>query len=427
MNETETQKNILLRQPEFLRFLADCGNIPIDTACQMYMRELDQRYLDEHMKTRRIWQGKNGSWNTRWEDVTGKVKLVSKRKKEDLEAAIIAHYKQIEERPTVRKVFYEWMDARLDFHEIQRGSFDRAVSDFKRFFEDTGFDRKYIDSVSDDDLALFIKTSIRDHQLTAKGWANLKGIIFGIFAYAKEKKYTVFSISSFFGDLKLPRTVFRKVIVNDDEQVFSNEEVIRIVQWINATDERLRSLTNLGILFCFYTGLRAGELSSIKYTDFDDNILTVSRTETRHLNDNGEYDFSVRESTKGRDGIRSVIVPPEGLAVIDLVRKINPDGEYVFMDGDRRIKGDRFSGKLKRICKYLDIKPRSLHKIRKTYASVLMDSGCTEKLIMNQMGHTDIRTTMGHYYFNRKNRAANVQAVNEAFCNLYASEKASVL
>ena len=386
------------------------------------MRKIDQRYLDEHLKTRKIWQGKNGSWNTRWEDKDGTVKLVSKRQKEVLEAAIIAHYKEIEERPTIRKVFYQWMDERLDYREIQKGSFDRAVSDFKRFFEDSGFSLRFIDTVNGDDLTAFVKSCIRDYELTAKGWANLKGLIFGIFAYAKEKKYTLFSISTFFGDLKLPRKMFRKVVVNDEEQVFTNEEVLRIAQWINETEERMSSLTNLGILFCFYTGLRAGELSTIKYSDFDGNILTVSRTETRCKDDSGNYVFEIRESTKGKDGIRCVIVPPEGLHIIDLVRRVNPDGEFVFMDGDRRVKGDRFSGKLKRICKYLDIKPRSLHKIRKTYASVLLDSGCTEKLIMNQMGHTDIRTTLNHYYFNRKNQDANVQAVNEAFCNLFEAE-----
>ena len=415
----EAQRTILLSQPEFLKYLDNCGNISLDTACQKYMRELDQRYIDKHLKTRRIWQGKNGSWNTRWEDKDGKVRLVSKRSKEVLETAIIAHYKELEERPTIKKVFYEWMDERLDYREIQKGSFDRAVMDFKRFFENSGFALKYIDTVNADDLTAFVKASIRDYNLTAKGWANLKGIIFGIFAYAKEKKYTVFSISTFFGDLKLPRNMFRKVVVCDEEQVFSNEEVIRIFEWINATEDRLRSLTNLGILFCFYTGLRAGELSTIRYADFDDNILSVCRTETRCKDDAGNYIFQVRESTKGRDGIRSVIVPPEGLKIINMIREINPDGEYVFMDGDRRVKGDRFSGKLKRICSYLSIKGRSLHKVRKTYASVLLDSGCSEKLIMHQMGHTDIRTTLGHYYYDRKARDVNVQAVNDAFSSIY--------
>ena len=392
------------------------------------MRRIDQKYIDEHLKTRHIWQGKNGSWNTRWTELDGTVRLVSKRKREDLDAAIIAHYKAIDKRPTIAKVFHEWMEERMSFKEIQKGTYDRCITDFRRFFEPNGFDLKYIDAVTEDDLTEFVKASIRDRNLSPKGWANLKGIIFGIFAYAKSKKYTYLSISTYFGDLKLPRGMFRKVVVNDEEQVFTNEEVVRIVEWIFATEERMHSLTNLGILFCFYTGLRAGELSALKYSDFADNVLTVQRTETRSRSESGSYEFPIREFTKGRDGIRTIIVPPEGLRVLEMIREINPDGEFVFMDGSHRVKGDRFSGKLKRICDYLDITPRSLHKIRKTYASVLLDSGCTEKLIMNQMGHTDIRTTLGQYYFQRRDRESNVQAVNDAFSNLFiaassASEK----
>ena len=135
-----------------------------------------------------------------------------------------AGYKELEERPTIKKVVYEWMDERLDYREIQKGSFDRAVTDFKRFFESSGFALKYIDRVNADDLTAFVKASIRDYDLTAKAWANLKGIIFGIFAYAKEKKYTLFSISTFFGDLKLPRNMFRKVVVSDEEQVLTTKK-----------------------------------------------------------------------------------------------------------------------------------------------------------------------------------------------------------
>ena len=385
------------------------------------MRRIDQKYIDEHLKTRHIWQGKNGSWNTRWTEPDGTVRLVSKRKKEDLESAIIAHYKAIETRPTVARVFHEWMEERMTFKEIQRGTYDRCITDFRRFFEGSGFDLKYIDAITEDNLTEFIKACIRDQRLTPKGWANLKGIIFGIFAFAKSKKYTYLSISTYFGDLKLPRGMFRKVVFNDEEQVFSNEEVIQIVEWIFADEGRMRSLTNLGILFCFYTGLRAGELSTLKYSDFMENILTVQRTETRFRGDSGSYEFPIREFTKGRDGIRTIIVPPEGLRVLEMIREINPDGDFVFMDGSHRVKGDRFSGKLKRICEYLGVTPRSLHKIRKTYASVLLDSGCTEKLIMNQMGHTDIRTTLGHYYYQRRDRESNVQAVNDAFNNLFVA------
>ena len=101
------------------------------------------------------------------------------------------------------------------------------------------------------------------------------------------KKYTSFSSSSYFGDLKLPKTMFKKTVTLDEEQVFTDDEIRKITAWITADSERLQSLSNLGILFDFYTGLRAGELSTLKYSDFEGNILTVKRTETRHKSPEG--------------------------------------------------------------------------------------------------------------------------------------------
>lgn len=72
---------------------------------------------------------------------------------------------------------------------------------------------------------------------------------------------------------------------------------------------------------------------------------------------------------------------------------INPFGEYLFELNGKRIRTYSFTSRLKSICKKLDISPKSLNKIRKTYATTLIDSGVEESLIISQMGHTDIDTT----------------------------------
>ena len=52
-------------------------------------------------------------------------------------------------------------------------------------------------------------------------------------------------------------------------------------------------------------------------------------------------------------------------------------------------------------CRKVGIPERSTHKIRKTYASMLLSSGIDEKLVTSQMGHTDISLTKEIYYYNR--------------------------
>ena len=79
---------------------------------------------------------------------------------------------------------------------------------------------------------------------------------------------------------------------------------------------------------------------------------------------------------------------------------MNPWGEYLFMENGQRIKGRAFSVKIAKICNYVGIQPRSIHKARKTYGTKLLNAGLNEKLIESQMGHTDITTTKGYYWFN---------------------------
>ena len=44
-----------------------------------------------------------------------------------------------------------------------------------------------------------------------------------------------------------------------------------------------------------------------------------------------------------------------------------------------------------------------MHKIRRTYATALIDNNVDDSLIMSQMGHTTITTTRKYYYYANKN------------------------
>ena len=52
--------------------------------------------------------------------------------------------------------------------------------------------------------------------------------------------------------------------------------------------------------------------------------------------------------------------------------------------------------------KTLQIKERSMHKTRKTYATKLINGKVDERIVIKQLGHTDISCTKNFYYFNNK-------------------------
>ena len=79
-----------------------------------------------------------------------------------------------------------------------------------------------------------------------------------------------------------------------------------------------------------------------------------------------------------------------------------------------RIRAKRFNTWLHRACRKIGIPERSTHKIRKTYASILLSGGVDEKLVTSQMGHTDITITRSIYYYNRDSEAKKRKVLSKA-------------
>ena len=77
-----------------------------------------------------------------------------------------------------------------------------------------------------------------------------------------------------------------------------------------------------------------------------------------------------------------------------------------------RINTDRFRRALYRACDHVGIKRKSLHKIRKTYASILLDNGVSEKMVIENMGHTDISITRQCYSRKRRTEIQRLKVID---------------
>ena len=62
--------------------------------------------------------------------------------REELENVIVEFYKALQEEIYIDDVFYEWINRKLDFGEIQKASYDRYVNDYKRFFHYTSVSKR---------------------------------------------------------------------------------------------------------------------------------------------------------------------------------------------------------------------------------------------------------------------------------------------
>lgn len=373
-----------------------------------------QKYLAMHPYS--MWQGTNGKWYTRLPCENGSKKLVKKSTKESLENAIIEYYKGApleSNKPTYKQVFQMWLKEKIKFNEITNQTFDRYSTEFERFFKETILYDCPVDLISESMLDNFIRTRIVDLKLTSKAYGNMRTLIMGIFKFAKRNGYTELSISSFFSDLGLSKKVFAKVKKRDEDEVFSNDETERLIQYFKDNP----TIIHYGLLLTFQCGLREGELAALRFSDLNGNKLHIHSQEIKYkdVNNKGKMIRKVVDYTKSEAGDRYIFVTDSTIETINKIRELNPNAkEFMMHDGKRHYWSYTFNDRLYKACDAIGIKRRSMHKIRKTYGTRLIDSGAQDSLVKMQMGHSDISTTRKHYYYSTRNDADNLAIIERA-------------
>ena len=354
-----------------------------------------KKYLEQHPYT--VWE-KDGFWYTYLPDPTKQFKRrqVRRGSRENIEKEIIEYYRERFEEPTFEECYKNWSKEKLSFRLIQKQTYDRYETDYTRFL--TKFGKTKVKNITEDKLYEFIMTTIRDNDLTAKAWGNLRTLIRGTMSYAKRKHFTNFSIGSFLADIDISRNAYRHRTFTDRESVFTEREIDLLYKEM---DKEPDSVLCYGIRLCMLTGLRVGELSALIYTDMNKErgVLEVWKTEVRCKGEDG-YIFTVREFTKGKYDRRQVPLMDETIRIIERLHDLNPDGVFLFEKNGKRVRGKAFSDKLVRLCKQAGIEPRSIHKIRKTFVTELKKTGMDDKAICAVVGHTQIETSNMYYYFN---------------------------
>ena len=108
--------------------------------------------------------------------------------------------------------------------------------------------------------------------------------------------------------------------------------------------------------------------------------------------------YENEEHIKGytEQGYRYIPLVPKAIEILEKVKKLNPSGEYIFMDNDRQLSTDSFNRKLKKICKELGLPSYSSHKIRFSSASILYTNGLPLTELQALLGHTTTAMTL-HY------------------------------
>ena len=371
----------------------------IDTADVLEKAQEMKKQELINMNPWKMYQGKDSVWYVYLpseDNPKQRGKRVKRKDKKDLEDFLAKYWKEKSFNPTVEEIFNEWNDRRADLGNIAKSTQQRNQQVFKRHYTDFG--KIKIKSLEPRDVQDFLESEIGQKQLTSKAFSNLKSITVGFLKYAKREQYISFNIQETLDDLDVRDSTFKKTIKEDYEEVFDEVELPKFTQYLVDNID----LVNLGIMLMLVTGIRVGELATLKWEDYDGKGLRIRRTETRYKVKQGQNTYEVKEFPKTAAGARYVIIPEECLWIMEKLKSMNPFTEFIFTKQGKRLKTVSFRNRQYKICKKTNCYPKSPHKLRKTYASLLSDYNVDPKMTIEQMGHTNISCTQGHYFRNRK-------------------------
>ena len=358
------------------------------------MSSIEQQYnmakRGEYLQRQKIWQGKNGRWYTYLPGDDGKRRQVSKKNKSDLEDYIVDFWKDREINPTVKGIFDEWLERKIKYGDICGATVDRYKDDYKNYFQTFG--KRKIKSVTEMDIEDFLRSTVAEAKLTRKSYSNVRTLMYGIFRLARKKKLIDYNIKTVIEDIDFSRKSFRTVPRENDSQIFLESEEAKVIGYLTNHIDCM----NLALLLMFKTGLRIGEIVALEVSDIYDGKVHVCKTETRVSNH-----FEIKDHPKTDAGFRSVIVKKDYFWILKRIENLPRSGSYLFELKGKRVTAQRLRRRLYSVCDKVGIDRKSPHKVRKTYGTKLIDSGITQAIAIEQMGHTDISCLQKHYYFNR--------------------------
>ena len=192
--------------------------------------------------------------------------------------------------------------------------------------------------------------------------------------------------------VKLPKTQEKEV------QVFTMREQKMIENYILASKDS----KTLGIILCFYTGIRLGELCGLKWGDFDleAGVISILRTISR-TRDFSESDKKTRLSEgtpKSKNSIRKIPIPIFLQHMCTEIDSTYVDDNFYLLSGGKIPMDPRtYQSFFKKVLAGAGVKERKFHAIRHTFATRALELGVDIKTLSEILGHSSVSITLNVY------------------------------
>lgn len=233
---------------------------------------------------------------------------------------------------------------------------------------------------------LLLSGGLKKTGLSAKTVTDVIAIIREILLFANRHGYNV----NYFGS---------GIVIKQDRQVHAILTPAEQKQFQKYLIERI-SNKNLGLLFCLFTGIRVGEICSLRWEDIslDEKQIYIHTTMQRLQCEPGAPTKTkvIITTPKSKCSIRKIPIPDY---LVSLIEKHFPNRSGYILTGHetRFIEPRTIQNYFKSVLKECQIREINFHALRHTFATRCVELDFDIKSLSEILGHASVNITMNRY------------------------------
>ena len=372
-----------------LQALLQCDTLDMCNVLDIIMARKRERIKKLHAYAITPANSHNKYWTTYFKCENKARQLIRGKTEDELLDKLVKLYEENAnlDNLTFNRLFDEWLEYKKAMTNSSNTN-KRHRQHYAKYFEPSILHSMKLSAIDTFVLEMECNRIVKEFNLTRKAWVNAKTILNGMFDYAKRKKYIT---DNPLMDMKITVRYKQVVKKSGNTQTYDTDELETLNKYLDMKYEETNDSVYIAVRLNFFLGLRIGELAALKPEDIVGNQIHVVREEVRDQEANLTY---VVEHTKtNRD--RFVALVPQAKK---LLQKLGMDGAYLFERNGERLRARQIEYVLEKYAQCQGIEPKRSHKIRKTYASRLNAFGVPIDAIREQLGHSELSTTLSYIY-----------------------------